>query len=255
MKITPIEFANNLKLTLRGFVHEPKSYDTAILYLHGFPGSMFSGALRMCKALSHKGYLCMRFEFTGTNTSDGKFENKLMSQEVKDITYAIDFLEKNYTFKQLILIGHSTGAIDAALYAHKDKRISKVILSGAVSKLDEAVRYDFTDIQIRDFWKKGYITYTNPEKWYHKQKLNKAFYDEFFTLNISKAISKFHKPLLIIHAECDEAIPVNKDPQELFSLANRPKKLVIIKNADHRITQAKHFKKYLKVILEFIKKS
>jgi uncharacterized protein len=254
MKITPIEFRNNLKLTLRGFVHEPKRYETAVLYLHGFPGSMMSGAMRMCKALSHNGYLSMRFEFSGTNTSEGKFENKLMSQEIKDVKYAIDFLEKNYSFKKLILIGHSTGAIDAALYSYKDSRITKVILSGAVSKLDEAARYDFTDIQIRDFWKKGYIMYTNPERWYHKQKLKKAFYDEFFTLNIPKAISKLHKPILIIHAQCDEAIPVNKDPHELLSFANRPKKLVIIKGADHRITQAKHFKKYLRVILEFIKK-
>ena len=57
----------------------------------------------------------MRFEFNRTNTSERKFQDKLISQEVKDIKYTIDYLNKNFNFKKLILNWTSTGAIDAAL--------------------------------------------------------------------------------------------------------------------------------------------
>lgn len=236
--IQKISFQNNLNLTLRGTIFKPKKYTTVIIFCHGFPSSAEgSSPQRFAKILQHLGYLVMLFSFSGSGSSDGKFENKLMSQEVKDIKYAVDFLTENYEYKQLILIGHSTGAIDAALYAYKDKRIDKLVLLGGVSKLNEAVRYDFTDEQVRDFWKKGYIVYNRPKHWVHRKKLKKAFYDEFFTLDILGSLKKFRKPLLIIHGEKDEAIPVHKDPQELFAAANKPKKLVVIKGADHRFSK------------------
>jgi len=84
--------------------------------------------------------------------------------------------------------------------------------------------------------------------------LRKTFYDEFFTLNIPAAIKKYKKPLLIVHGEKDEAIPVGKDPHELFQMANKPKKLAIINGADHKFTNEKYFKELVKVIVEFCEK-
>jgi len=250
-----IEFENSDGLTLRGFVNEPKNYKgIAIVYLHGFPGNCNgSTAPRVCRSLEKFGYLVLRFDFSGTRISDGKFEDKLMSKEVKDVKYAINFLVKNYKFKKLILIGHSTGAIDAALYVSKDKRINKLILLGGVSYLNETVRYDFSDEQVRDFWTKGYIVYKSPGKWYHKKKLKKAFYDEFFKLNIPKSLKKFRKPILIIHGEKDEAIPVGKDPRELYKIALKPKKLVIIRDADHGFSRPKYLRQVISHIDKFIK--
>ncbi len=175
-----------------------------------------------------------------------------MSKEVKDIKCAIGFLTKNYKFKKLILIGHSTGAIDASLYAHKDKRINKLILMGAESDTRHSVRYDFTDEQVRDFWIKGHITYKSKKKWLNGKRLKKAFYDEFFTLDIPKAIKKYKQPLMIIHGEKDEAVPL-KDGIELFKMANRPKRLVMIKDADHRFKKIKHWKQLISNIHSFIK--
>jgi len=255
-KLIPISFKNHKQELLRGILHLPKNYNpktgTAIIYLHGFPGSMFGTAKRFLTPLAKLGFLCMRFEFSGTNTSQGKFEDKLMSKEVKEIKYAINFLQKHYSFKKLILAGHSTGAIDAALYAHKDKRITKLILSGGVSDLKHAVRYDFTDLQVHQFWKQGYITYHRPNHWTNNKKLKKAFYDEFFTLDIPQSLKKFHKPVLILHGEQDQGVFV-KEAHELFKIINKPKKLAIIKGADHSFTKPLHLNQALNAIYKFIK--
>lgn len=252
--IQKIQFKNGNGLRLRGFLSVPRKYETAILFLHGFPGScQGSTATRLLQMAAKMNYLLMVFSFSHSPPSDGKFEDKLMSKEVDDIKYAIDFLQKNYQYKQLVLAGISTGAIDASLYAYKDKRIDKLILMGAESDTKHSVHYDFTDQQVHDFWTKGYIIYDRPEHWVQGKKLKKAFYDEFFTLDIPKAIKKYRKPLLIIHGEKDEAVPL-KEAQELFKLANKPKKLVIIKNADHRFSGKKEFGKVMKVVKEFVEK-
>lgn len=246
-----ISFKNHKGQTLRGFVHEPKKFDTAFIVLHGFPGTCTGKRVTLtCKKLEKLGYLAMRFDFSGTNISDGKFENKLMSQEVKELKYAIDFLKENYEFKKLILHGHSTGAIDAALYAYKDKRINKLILTGATDDLTKSVRFDFTDQMVHDFWTKGYVTYKTPGYWTTGKKLKKAFYDEFFTLNIPGAIKKFKKPLLIIHGENDEAVPKER-ALNLYYIANKPKKLVIIKDSDHSFTKKDWLKKHVNEIVKF----
>ncbi|MBI2145717.1 alpha/beta fold hydrolase [Candidatus Woesearchaeota archaeon] len=249
----PVKFKNDKGLLLHGFVHKHKKHETAIIFLHGFPGNMFGTAVRVFNLFSKLGYLCFRFEFSGTNTSEGKFENKLMSQEVKEVKCAIDFLENNFPFKKLVLIGHSTGAIDAALYAHQDQRINKLILMGGVSDLKHAVQYDFTDQQVHDFWTKGYITYQNPDKWYHKKRLKKAFYDEFFTLDLPKAMKKYHGPLLIVHGSKDEAVPV-KEAYGLYHLAHKPKRLAIIRGADHRFIKKRHQLQLLWQVYRFIRK-
>src|SRR3989338_5972440 len=112
--IQKIEFNNGRGLTLRGFVSLPRKYETALLFLHGFPSHIHGfSASRYLKTIQRLPYFFMAFDFSHTDTSEGRFEDKLMSKEVDDIKYAIDFLEKKYGFRQLILIGHSTGAIDA----------------------------------------------------------------------------------------------------------------------------------------------
>ncbi|MEK6920549.1 MAG: alpha/beta hydrolase, partial [Nanoarchaeota archaeon] len=150
------------------------------------------------------------------------------------------------------LIGISTGAIDAALYAHSDKRITGVVLLSGLADLKRGVHYDFTEQQIALFQKKKYIVYNRPEKWYHGKKLKKAFYDEFFVLDIPRALKKYKKPLLIIHGSKDEGIPV-LEAKDLYKVANEPKKLVVISGADHQFSSLFHGLQVLWHVVSFLR--
>lgn len=247
-------FKNARGLILKGYVHAPKKYDTAVVFCHGFPSnSRGSTSLRIGRALPRAGFLVFRFDFSHNPESEGRFEEKLMSQEVDDIKSAIDFVSNHFSFKKLVLYGHSTGAIDASLYAYRDKRIDKLVLTGAVANLKNAARYDFTDEQVRDFWKNGYIVYRRKGEWVDGKKLKKRFYDEFFTLDIPKAIKKFKRPILIIHGEKD-LIPYEREALILYRMANQPKKFVLIKGADHSFHGSRHFSEAMRHIISFIKR-
>lgn len=217
-----ISFENSKGQTLRGFVHKPRKWTRALIFLHGFPGSCEGTAKAISRRLVKKGILCLRFDFGGTLTSDGKFEDKLISKEVAEVRDAIDFLEKQYGIKEVALAGTSTGAIVAGLYAHRDKRVKNLMLLGTIHNLKTGVHYDFTDEMIARFKKKGYILYNRPGKWYNRKKLMKAYYDEFFNLDLPGAIRKYHGNLLIIHGSKDFLVPI-EDAKKLYKLANRPK--------------------------------
>lgn len=248
-----IEFKNSEGLTLRGFIHEQNHFDTAVIFLHGFPASNnYSVSTRIGDSLEKLNYLVLRFDFSGTNTSEGEFENKLMSKEVDDIKYAIDFLQLNYNYEKLILVGHSTGAIDAVLYSYQDERIDKLVLLGGVGNLKEAVSYDFSDEDVNEFLTKGYYTFKTENHWTFNKKLNKAFYDEFFTLDVLGSLSQFENQVLIIHGENDEDVPATKDPIELNEAA-KDSKLVIIKNADHKFLDTEHWKEFITEVDSFIR--
>lgn len=251
--IKPIEFQNGSGLALRGFIHEPNSYETAVVFLHGFPASNnYAVSTRIGESLEKLNYLVVRFEFNGTNTSDGEFDNKLMSEEVKDVKSAIDFLDSKYKFKKLILVGHSTGAIDAALYSYQDDRIDKLVLLGGVGNLKEAVSYDFSEEEVNEFLINGYYTFKTENHWTFNKKLNKAFYDEFFTLDVLGSLNKFENPVLIIHGENDEVVSVSKDPIELNEAAKNSR-LVIIKNADHKFLDPAHWEELISEVDNFIR--
>jgi len=251
--IKKVEFKNKYNQSLKGFVHEPKKYNTAVIFLHGFPAHCNHSSIKLfSKTLCFLGHLILRFNFSGTDTSEGKFENKTFSKEVEDIKYAIDFLSKNYKFKQLVLIGHSGGAIDATLYAHKDKRIDKLILLSGVSNLKKIVNIEFTKKQIKDFKERRYIIYDKSNKWYDQKRLNQSFYNEFFTLNLIKAIKKYKKQLLVVHGNKDQLISVSH-AKELYKNANQPKKLIIIRGANHNFSKIWHGLKVVWCIHKFIR--
>lgn len=255
VKRKKVEFKNRSKLTLRGMVWQPQHWKNTVIFLHGFPSSTKSKTgIMLCNALSKHGYLCLQFDFSGTNSSDGRFEDKLMSLEADDIKFAIDFLFKNFKFEKLFLIGHSSGAIAAALYAYRDKRIAKVVLMGGVGNLSEAAHYDFPDLQVKELWERGYTYKGANHSWKipNRGKIKKAFYDEFFTLDLLGSLSRNRAPVLIVHGSKDRNVLPWKDPYELYSAARKPKRLVIIKGADHRFSSKSAQGKALHALLSFL---
>ncbi len=248
-----VEFKNEYNLILRGFIHVPKKYENAVIILHGFPADCDIKPFRaLAKSLAFFNNLVLRFDFNGCGKSEGKLEDSCFTKDQTDIKAAIDFVKKNYNPEDIILLGHSGGAIDASIYAHSDTRVSKTILMSGCSDLKTNAKNIFTKDEIESFKTKGYIEYNNPGHWWHKKRVKKSFYDELFTINIKKAIQNYKKPLLIIHGSKDEVLPI-ENAYELHKYANEPKKLLILNGADHAYSKFKYGIKVFFTVLKFIK--
>ncbi len=237
---TSISFKNHQGHTLVG-EYTDHGRDWAVIIAHGFPTSANGSTVRNLRsALAARMYNVLTFDFHGSGRSEGDFEHKLMSNEVRDLGAAIDFLEEEKQIERVVLLGHSTGAIDVALYDPSDHRVSAKVLMGGVADLTTAVNYDFTPLQIKDFWEKGEIQYLREGEWYHEKKLKKAFYDEFFELSIEQSLSEYHKPLLIAHGT-EDFLDYKKEALPLYARANEPKELFVQEGADHKFSNPVHF--------------
>lgn len=257
-----VEFENHRGLMLRGVLHEADDAKAAIVLVHGLLGSAFGTTSPMiARAACALGYTTLRFDLSGTNRSDGELEDKRMSEEALDIGDATAFVDSLDLGVPIVVHGHSTGAIDAALWAHRDERIAGLVLNAGVSDLKHAVHYDFDDEQIREFKEAGRLSLSSEKaawyagEWFEGKALGRGFYDEFFELDVPAAIHAYRKPLLIVHGSDDEAIPAKKDPVELYALANEPKELAIIEGADHRYTVPGTFETLIATIDSWIERA
>jgi pimeloyl-ACP methyl ester carboxylesterase len=247
-----IQFLNRYGEKLRGRYTEAPNSSTCLVFLHGFPGtSEYIVAQRMDR-FAACGYDVLRFDFSGSGRSEGDFAQKRISKEVFDTGAAIDFVVSRDTQKKIVLVGHSTGAIVAALYGHTDPRLHGVVLLGGVSDLVHGVRYDFIDDQVRDFVTNGFICYNRPGSWVDGKTLEKGYLDEFYTLDVCRALSNFARPCLIVHGTKDESVPWKKDPHELYVAARHPKLLIGVNGADHKFTEEEHWSQVVKHVVGFV---
>lgn len=61
--------------------------------------------------------------------------------------------------------------------------------------------------------------------------------------NLGRQIQSLHR-ILIVHGDCDETVPV-ENAQMIFSRAGEPKRKVILKGGDHRISRPDHQMRFI----------
>jgi len=61
--------------------------------------------------------------------------------------------------------------------------------------------------------------------------------------NLGRQIQSLHR-ILVVHGDCDETVPV-ENAQMIFSRAGEPKRKVILKGGDHRISRPDHQMRFI----------
>ena len=100
---------------------------------------------RAAKAVTRAGFSALRFNFRGVGKSTGQYDHGLGEKE--DVAAAIDWMEKRYPGKPLVVLGYSFGAWVGLQVACPDPRIRAIIGIGLPLDL-----YDFEFL----------IDYSNP---------------------------------------------------------------------------------------------
>jgi esterase/lipase len=133
------------QLILQGLIYEPaKPSDKAYLHIHGMAGNFYEN--RFLDAMAEEiTNACYAFLSTNTRGHDIIADFPIVGPEEKykrigdayeifeecllDIKPAIDYLQKN-GYTEIILCGHSLGAVKVAYYVAKtqDSRVKKLIL-------------------------------------------------------------------------------------------------------------------------------
>ncbi len=237
-----IYFYNSLQQKLYGYLHrrsaEPGLGPTIIL-CHGMM-SCKEGKKQtaLAERLEKSGFSVLRFDFSFCGESEGVFEEITFTQEVDDLRSAVRWLRDNGG-ESIGLFGSSMGGGVAVLYASEDPAIKAMVTLAAVvyprylaDRLDDLRRK-------MEQWKE------DGDHFGAEGDVGDIFFEDAGKHNIPEAMSDCTVPVLIIHGESDEVVPV-EEAFVLHEKASIPKALKIMPGCDHRFTKQEDLQEVLR---------
>ena len=227
-----VDFLNAKKERLAGVLTLPK-YTTnlpAVIICHGFAKTKserkFVGLSRF---LAEKDMASLRFDFSGHGESEGEFEKLTMQKEVGDLACAFNFLskQKRINGSKIAIIGHSLAGAVAVLFQAQCQKANTLILLAPALQQKELLLGWYSKKQIALCQKEKYTD--TP-----RGRVGVGYLNEAMALDWREAVEKIAAPVLIIHGQKDDDIPL-KYSRELFKAVKSDKKLEIIESADHAL--------------------
>ncbi|MDY0361163.1 MAG: alpha/beta hydrolase [Desulforegulaceae bacterium] len=210
------------KFSLSGYLHIPKNFSNSIVIgSHGLLSDAQSmKQINLAKRLSDYNIGYLRFNHRGCSTSQGKLENTNLLTRKTDIISAFEYLKTNYNIKKTGLFGSSMGGA-ACICSHDEIKPQAMVLV-ASPVLGKTMKNSFSnsiDILMKETG------------------LSRNFFEKNIDFDLSGDIDKI-KNSLVIHGDNDEIVPF-ENGEILYSNLKNDKKMIRIKNGDHRITSPK----------------
>lgn len=228
-----VHFKNLQGETLAGTLHLPASKgQEGVILGHCFTCSRHTSILReTAKKLTERGIAALRFDFSGNGQSEGNFINTAYTRHIQEMIQARDFLSGR-GISRFGLAGHSMGAAVAILAGSRMAQAEGICaFSGRLGGLDP--EGTFTPAQISELRDTGQVAFQSRGR---RLILPGAFFEDAARYDILETIASLTPPLLIVHGDRDEIIPVSN--ARAAKARNRRATLEIIPGADHMFGDA-----------------
>jgi len=242
-----VHFKNNLGEKLTGTLHQPeKPSDRGIIIGHCFTCSRHTRVLQqMGRDLAAARFAVLRFDFSGNGQSEGAFIDSSYSKHIAEVETAAAFLSDNGA-RWIGLAGHSMGGNIALLTAPRLKSVRAVcILAARVSGM-KATHF-LSKEQQAEIATTGRVSFTSRGR---SLELSKDFFADADTYDMVTVINSFKKPLLIIHGDRDEIVPMD---EALQAHKRNPAAitLAIIPGADHMFSKEGHRRQVAAMVVDW----
>jgi dipeptidyl aminopeptidase/acylaminoacyl peptidase len=217
-----------------------------ILLSHGLESSKDGNKwLILASILSDEGYASLRFSYRGCGEgpekSEGEFQTSTLTNRIKDYKAAVHYLEQSgVDVKRLGVIGSSFGGT-VALAASVPGTKALVTLA-APSRMPPISKDSTADLKAS-----GLVQVESGHL------LPSTIYEDAGKYDICEAARTIGCPLLIIHGSDDEVVPV-KHAHELYNSAREPKRLEMVRGANHSFDTPEHLEQAIAPTLEWLNK-
>ena len=198
------------------------------ILVHGFTGHMEEPHIvAMQEAMNECGISVLRVEMYGHGKSDGEFRDHTLYKWVTNMISVVNYVKTLDFVTDLYLCGHSQGGVTTVMLAGMMPDIFKaaIPLSPAVMITEGARK----GIALRGVFDPDHI----PDELQvdEVRKVKGDYVRAAQMLDVDWAISHYKNPVLIVHGDEDEAIPVQYAREAASKYADA--KLVIIHGDDH----------------------
>lgn len=183
----------------------------------------------------------VRFDYSGTGASHGRFEDGTLAIWLEDALAVIDDLTKG----PLILVGSSMGGwIALHLALLRPERIKALV---GIAAAADFTQWGFSDEQKEDFVSKGRIEGPNP---YGPDPaiVTRSFFEAGQSLLLLEKEIGVDCSVRLIHGERDEEVPLRIAFQTMGALRSGDVQLNVIKGGGHRLSAPNEIEAILRTI-------
>lgn len=246
-----ISFENNRGLKLVGNFWETDS-DAGIVMVHGFTGDKTEHGYfdKVADELHEAGYNVLAFDFAGSGESDD--EPLRIDKQVEDLKVAINYL-KSRKVKRVGLFGHSQGGL-VALRNYNEGIETMVLTSPVTDRMANYADDRLDKRQKSELEEKGQWTIYLENGSREKIVVDQEIIREKESISQDELLSGIDCPVLIIHGNEDEVVPIESSKKAVQELPNS--NLKVIEGLDHSYdnfldeiseSAAKWFEKHLPI--------
>jgi len=207
-----VSFTSSDGLTLPGWYMATTGSNKAVLLVHGRGANRTEG-MRYAKSLVRAGYNVLAFDMRHPR-QDPKIISSMGFHEKKDVTAALNFLEKEKDIKHIGLMGFSMGAATGIIVMAKDPRVKVGVFSGGYAHVMDVLaeqvkkKYDLPRYPLMPIVEKIF-------EWRGNLDANQ--------INPEAYISQISpRPVYIMHGTLDQMVDISHG-QRLFNAAKEPK--------------------------------
>ncbi len=193
------------EVVLRGAVHRPGySPHPAVILYHGFTGNRMESKwlfVQFARRLAAEGWGCVRFDFSGSGESDGEFKEMTLGREIEEGKEILRFVRRmeGVDPEKVFLCGFSMGGVVAThVAASMPECVRGMCLWAPAGNMREIAEECFrTGIPLPD----GGVDLEGVT-------LGRPFYEELKEWDLYEGISSYKGPVLILHGDRDESVPL-----------------------------------------------
>lgn len=243
-----ILFANARGDTLSGVLHYPKLAERqgSVIVCHGMESDKRSEKLVfLCNELAQRGILALRFDFRYVGESSGKFADITYSGEAEDLTAAYHLIRSRFAGR-IAILGSSMGGTVALMFAAREPSVAALVTIAAPLHPENFPKRALTPAGLEEWRERGFTLH-------HGQRLNVSLLEDLDKINVPTAARKIACPVLILHGDADEVVPV-AEAYELNDCLTRSKRLSILRGVDHRLSNHAAMRQAMAEALDWLTK-
>lgn len=254
--VDPVIIENRGRRML-GLLHVPsESNPPVVVMCHGWTGNMHSHGLfvECAEALCDEGFMVLRFDFRGSEHSEGEFSQVTVRGEVSDLRRVLKTLPKlGCDPNRLGVLGYSLGGLVTLMGA---KNAKAMVLWAPTSNPAEEFKRILGDGKLGELEKKGYTWFVKEPSPYRRTvrfKVGLPFWREIQRLNPVNEVEGLKCPVRVIHGVKDDLVDY-RHSLELMKHLPANSDLKLVEDANHMFDQPEHASKLVKLTVEWFRK-
>lgn len=236
--------------SLAGFLHEPQGKARGCVVLsHCFTCSKnYKIMSRLARGLSEKGWIALRFDFTGLGESKGSFEETTLSSDISDVLAAAEWL-RGRGHAPDVLVGHSMGGATSVFAARDLPSVRGVCVMGTPPETTHMLSMftpeDWRRIEIQGLTVKQIGGRDVP--------ITREFLSDLKRYETAETARQLKRPFLILHGAEDRLVQIG-EAERFFARLRQPKAFVTIPRADHLFSEKEHAEAVVDVLAVWMRR-